>query len=188
MGVEEGNRLLHFQLLVPPLRLAAHLRTPPPAATTLMEATYPALSMNITHIQTHLLSEAPTALTHTRTQESCLLPQAHLHRLSQRLKHSQPQPPHHPLATTYARPSTHNCPRTAAAPLAILFMKHFLVVMPLALIFCPFCSSCYLYSYAFTLSSSFQSAQYSSEAVSRLPGRFSGPVSVGEWRASSADH
>lgn len=40
----------------------------------------------------------------------------------------------------------------------------------------------------FTLSLSPQSAQYSSEAVSRLPGRFSGPVSVGEWRASSADH
>lgn len=33
-----------------------------------------------------------------------------------------------------------------------------------------------------------QSAQYSIEAVSGLPGRFGGPVSVGEWRASSADH
>lgn len=43
-------------------------------------------------------------------------------------------------------------------------------------------------SWCWILLSLLQGAQYSSEAVSRLPGRFSRPVSVGEWRAPPTDH
>ena len=135
-----------------------------------------------THKHLHKLSVASGELsthshTHSCTQGSCLSPQALLHRLSQRLKDSQPQPPHHPpLAATHARPSTHNCFRAAAAPLVILSVWNI--------------SSFSLRSVSFSLSPSppLQSAQHSPEAVPRLPGRFGGPVSVGERRASSADH
>lgn len=116
------------------------------------------------------------------------MPQELSHRLSQCLKHSQPQPPHHPLAATHARPSTRNCFRTAAAPLVILFLKPFFFLYVLSLPFIFRSSLFFSRCLSSSPSPSLQSAQYSSEAVSWLPGRSGGPVSVGEWRASSADH
>lgn len=101
--------------------------------------------------------------THLCTQESCLSPRAHS-------KRSQPQPPRHSPAATRIR--------TAAAPLVILPFKFPPPPIPLP-------TSIRFHS---ALSSSRQSAQYSTETVSRIPGGFGGPVSVGERRASSADH
>lgn len=115
-GVEEGSRHRRCLHPVPPLRQAGHPHTPPPAATTLMEATCPASSMKHTlrHAHAHTLRNTCVTShkhgeclhTHTHTQKTlCLLPQAHLHRLSQSLKHSQPLPPHQPLATTHTTSS-----------------------------------------------------------------------------------
>lgn len=81
-----------------------------------------------THTQAHglrkILPSSARANTHTHsyTQESSLLPRAHLRRLSRRLKRSQPQPS---LAATHARLSTHDCFRAAAAPACHVSRFHF---------------------------------------------------------------
>lgn len=73
-----------------------------------------------THTQS--LNSTRSASTHSHAHKMlAFLPQALLHRLSQRLKHFQPQPLHHLLTATHARLSTQKCLRTAAAPLVILF-------------------------------------------------------------------
>lgn len=161
------NRHRRSRRPVPLLRQAAHLHTLPPAATTLMEATYPASSMKHIHTyitiwrgrekHSHKLSKAAGSLAHI-LMHTRVLPFA-----SSTLEaFSATASPTFPCSH-----SIHNSFTTAAAPLVILFMKPFFLSMAS---FHP------------------QSAQYSIEAVSRLPGRFGGPVSVGEWRASSADH
>lgn len=124
------NRHRRTRRPVPLLRQAAHLHTLPPAATTLMEATYPASSMKHIHTyitiwrgrekHSHKLSKAAGSLAHI-LMHTRVLPFA-----SSTLEaFSATASPTFPCSH-----SIHNSFTTAAAPLVILFMKPFFCLWP----------------------------------------------------------
>lgn len=96
--VEVANKHRHIPPLVPPLRPAAHLHTLLPAATTLTEATYPALSTRQTCTEKGSHERSRSTCIHMNTHKSCFQPQAQLHRVIQRLQAFSATNPHLPLS------------------------------------------------------------------------------------------